>query len=449
MNPDRPLTEAERFPLLSEAGRRRLRWLQEHPHAPRWLHQCGERLDRESLARVRAFAERVQSGPTGWSWGERPPWVEPFARFCLDEVPIYRRNGGAPEEFSRLPTVGHDDLRREPWTFVPDSQPLDDLVVYWTSGTMGSRAHVLMHVEVPPKYLPLLERALATQGVRLEGGSERVSILHVCAQQSTYTLATVSSYLDEAGYAKTNLNPADWRDPMDRVAFLDSCDPEIYTGDPLSFAELMKLPLRTRPKALISTAMALVPAFREELGAHFGCPVLDIYSLTESGPVALATERGYEILPPDLYVEVIDAEGHPCPPGVGGEITLTGGRNPFLPLLRYRTGDWASIEYDGGIPRLIGVEGRPPVAFRGADGRTINNIDVTMALDSLPLIQYTLHQDADGALHFRVRGDVGDEPLRKAVLTLFGHTQRLTIEPLPDSPTHDKLIQYTRDVRPD
>ena len=39
---DRPLTDAERFPLLTPAGRERLRFLEEHPSAPRYNHRCGD-----------------------------------------------------------------------------------------------------------------------------------------------------------------------------------------------------------------------------------------------------------------------------------------------------------------------------------------------------------------------------------------------------------------------
>ena len=41
---DRPLTEAERFPLLTERGRKLMEWMWEHPHAPRFVGRCGDRL---------------------------------------------------------------------------------------------------------------------------------------------------------------------------------------------------------------------------------------------------------------------------------------------------------------------------------------------------------------------------------------------------------------------
>jgi len=77
------------------------------------------------------------------------------------------------------------------------------------------------------------------------------------------------------------------RGGVDRARFLDDCSPELYTGDPIAFAELMKLSLKTRPHALISTVMMLLPGLRQRLESHFGCPVLDVYSMNETGPIAV------------------------------------------------------------------------------------------------------------------------------------------------------------------
>ena len=145
-------------------------------------------------------------------------------------------------------------------------------------------------------------------------------------------------------------------------------------------------------------------------------------------------------------MEVLDDAGAPCPPGMRGEITLTGGFNPFLPLLRYRTGDWASLDTaDPRRLRLVGLEGRDPVIFRAADGRPINNIDVTAALKPLALPRYSLHQFADGRLHLRVAGPFsGEEALRAAALGLFGPSTPLTIEVF-DPAKAGKVVQYSRD----
>ena len=449
------LTEAERFPWLTTDAAGLLRWLHEHPSAPRYNHHCGDRLSAAGLARVRAFERALLAEPIGWQPGALPEWLAEFTAHCYRQVPFYREAGAAPARFVDIPPCDRADLSREPWSFVPDDLPLDDLIVYNTSGTTGHPLDILSHPENASRYLPLLRAALATRGVSLEGGFDpasgrpRVALVLVCWQRRTFTYASVSAFLDGAGFTKLNLHPGDWRDPADRARFLDACQPEVYTGDPLAFAELARLPLQTRPKALLSTAMQLAPALRDQLAAHFGCPVLDLYTMNECGPIAVGGSfgglTGHALLQHRLYVEILDADGAVCPPGVRGEVTLSGGFNPFIPLLRYRTGDYASPDFAGTLPVLIDLQGRPPVVFAGANGQAINNIDVTGALRGFALPQYSLVQARDGALTLNVLPQTQDhDGLRAALQGLFGAAQPVTIvesEALADG----KVVQYRRE----
>jgi hypothetical protein len=442
---DRALTDRERFPLLTEAGRERLRWLEEHPHAPRYNHRCGDRLDARALERVRAYGKALGERKAGWSWGEAPAWLAEWARACLAEVPFYRGYGAWGGDFAALPSIERADLLREPWSFVPDGVPLDDLILYRSSQTTGDCLTVLSHPEVSACDLPLLEQLLAAKGVSLEGASNRLAIVMVCAQTRTITYPMVVSYLGEAGFAKINLNPADWRDLEDRVRFLDDCNAEIYSGDPVAFHELVQLPLRTRPKALITTAMTLFPGFRSVLEGHFACPVFDLYAMNEAGIITADAGEGHAVLSPDLYVEILAPDGTPCPPGERGEITVSGGINPFLRLLRYRTGDWAAMNFDGPAPRLVDFEPRAPVLFRGAGGKALPAHHVTAALRDFPLAAVTLRQAADGAVEFRSCGEgIVTEEVRAALQHLFGDESSLAVEELPRPyEWGGKIVQYS------
>lgn len=444
------LTENQRFPWLTEDGRQLLHHLMQHPHAPRFNHQCGDRLTASGLERVRAFERELRQPRKVWKADEVPVWLPSFAARCLAEVPFYRKRGGDPLDFLTLRTCDRGDLNREPWAFVPDSEPLEDLIVYETSGTTGHPIYILSHPEVSSKYLPALRYALARHGVILAGGPGRVAIVLICAQNLTFTYASVSAYLDGAGFIKLNLNPLDWNDPHDRARFLDECNPEIYSGDPFSFTQLAQLPLKTRPKALVCTAMTLLPGLKRELEEHFGCPVIDIYSLNESRLIAVGTEAGHEVVPHDLYVEILAPDGTPCPPGIRGEITVTGGRNPFLPLLRYRTGDHARLELRPDAVILKDLEGRPPVFFFDTAGRVINNIDISYILKPCALAQFSLHQAKDRALVFKTRDHAAHQaPVRQLLLKLFGTEQALTIMELIDSDCRNgKVVQYTSDLPP-
>ncbi len=440
------LTDLERFPLLTEGGREFLQALREHPYAPVYAAQSGNRLTAERLAQVRAFAAELAATAAAWAEGALPPWLDGFADMCYRESPIYRRRGERPANFFDIPTIMRADLSREPWSFVPDPLPTDDIIIYTTTGTTGQRLAVPSHPVVAGCYIPLLQKALALGGITLESRLGQVACVLVGYQNYSFTYASVTPLLDEAGFVKINLHPKDWRDPDDRARFLDALKPEIYTGDPISFMELARLVVTARPKALISTSMALMPGLRRSLEARFGCPVLDLYSLNETGPIGVDVDGGgYRLLQPRLYVEVLDEGGRPCAAGVRGEITVSGGFNFYCPLLRYRTGDYAALEWRGAGPVLAGLEGRPPTVFRATNGAFVNNIDVTHALVSFALPQFTLHQAADGSLALRVRrAPVDEAALRAALLGLFGPDQQLTVE-FADT-LGDKVIQYTSEM---
>lgn len=446
---DRSLTDAERHPLLTVEGRRLLDRLLEHPQAPRYNHRCGDRLTREGLRRVRTFERRLLAPRPSATAGAVPPWVTRFAHRCLKTVPFYRGRGGDHRRFADLPTCARADLGREPWSFVPDDQPLDDLMVYNTTGTTGHPLDVLSHPEVSSLYLPLLRAALRRHGTTFEGGAGRVAIVLVCAQATTYTYASVSAYLGGAGFVKLNLNPSEWRANADRERFLDDCRPEIYTGDPVSLGELARLPLAWRPRAIVSTAMALADGLRRRLESRFGCPVIDVYSMNECRLIGVAAPGGHAVIAPDCFVEVLDGAGAPSPSRERGEITITCGRNPFLPLLRYRTGDFAALELGGPEPILAGLEGRPAAVFLDTRGKRVNSVDISLALRPFPLAQFTLHQAADGGLRLRLGGGMaGTAAIRQTLLALFGEERRLEIEPL-QVPAGSKVIQYTSELPDD
>ena len=452
--------ERERHPLITREGTKLLHRLLEHPRAPRWNHACGDRLDAARLERVQAFAAQLRRGaPVRPADGGPPAWVLEFAARCMRHVPAYReRLNGLPQprdraSFEALPTCDRGDVNRAFASFVPDDASLDELIVYETAGTTGHPLTILSHPLVSNLYLPLAQAALAARGVTLAGGAGRVAVALVCAQSFTYTYASISAYLAGAGFVKVNLNPRDWRDPADRAAFLDDCAPEIYSGDPLSFLELMRLPLRHRPQALVSTAMTLTSGFARELESRFGCPVLDLYSLNECRLVAAhadpggAAAGGHRVVPHDVHLEILDAGGRPVADGARGEIVLTCARNPFLPLLRYRSGDFARLERSRGLTLLADLEGRAPVMFLDARGCAVNSIDVSYLLKPFPLVRYALHQAADRSLRLSVQGPAIDRGLARVVLAkLFGDLPLAIVSLDSFAPGPGKLVPYTTEL---
>lgn len=418
-SPHTGLSDAERFPALPPERLDVLRRLREHPFAPRYTFACGDRLTSEGLDAVRRFETALFAPRRYWRHGEVPEWLAELVAHCVDQVPFYRQRGSGVD-FHALPPIERGDLARAPWAFVPDDAPVLDLLTYSTSGTTGPAMAVLSSPVAAACYLPTLRFALARHGVSLVGNPDGVAVALVCAQQSTLTYASAITYLDGAGFVKVNLAPAEWRHPDDPVRFLDDLAPEVLTGDPYAFERLAELPIRHRPKALVSSATALSAGLRTALQDRFGCPVIDVYSMTECRMIAVATDAGHEVVPHRLYVEIMGPDGTALPPGERGEVVVSGGFNPYLPLLRYRTGDFASLLPTEDRMILKNLEGRAPVRLQDGGGAPVNTIDVYRALSPFALPGFHCHQNADRSVVVTVHGGrIDGDGVKTALHSVF------------------------------
>ncbi|WP_132259631.1 AMP-binding protein [Paucimonas lemoignei] len=439
-------TDADRFPTLTDHGRRMLEFMREHPAAPIYRNQSGNRLTATEVDDIRQFEKTIRQASVGWPRDGLPAWLPEFMARTFQTVPHYRGLGSPPVNFIDLPTVSRADYAGDIAAFVPDHVELTRMINFRTTGTTGHPLLIASHPAVAGRYLAFHKRAMDRFGIELTHGRGQVGVMLLGFQRRCFTYVSVTPTMDESGLAKINLYPDDWKHPDDRARYLDAMAPEVIAGDPISFAELLKLPMTHRPRVMMSVSMTLLPALREQLESRFACPVLDIYSLNEVGPVGVFDARagGHVLLQPHLYVEILDEQDKPVPPGDRGEITVTGGFNFCLPLLRYRTGDFASLSFGSDAPVLVGLSGRSPVRYRLPNGSWINNIDVTHALQSLPIPHFNFHQYGNGEVMLRLNASamtLADEA-RRALLPLFG-TAGVHVGVLQ---SEDKTIQYTSDL---
>jgi phenylacetate-CoA ligase len=408
-----PIDHAERTPLLTPEGERMLHRLREHPDAPRFNYVTGDRLHPEDLSAIARFREQLhtQRGPRQAS---PPPLVLQQIASLRERVPFFRSRipAGLDLEgaWSTLPTTSRRDLALSPWEFVPDDEPLDRLIIYRTAGTTGHPISVPHHPLAIRCYEPLLEFALARHAARPEFNAEQVACFLVGAQIRTYTYAAVLYNWQGAGFAKLNLRPTEWPGADSPHRYFADLAPQFLTGDPISFAEMLRLDPPARPRALVTTSVAMSPDLKKRLRQRYQAPVIDWYSLVETGPIGYICPRGdaYHVLPHDLHVEVLRPDGCPADPGERGEIAVTGGRNVFAPLLRYRTGDFGHIDFTpcpcgDPMPRLLDLEGRLPVLFRSSDGTPVSTVDLSRLLREFPLLLHEFHQAADLSCELVVR----------------------------------------------
>ena len=171
-------------------------------------------------------------------------------------------------------------------------------------------------------------------------------------------------------------------------------------------AEGLKLP---RLREIRTVGEVLPDGTRELCRELLGVPVVDLYSSSEVGNIALQCPQSglYHVQSESLRVEIIDANGMACVPGEVGRVVVTTLHGFAMPLLRYELRDYAEVAAacpcGRGLPSLRQIQGRVRNMLITPQG------DIRWPLVGFaeyrqvaPLRQYQIAQLAGDHLEFRL-----------------------------------------------
>jgi phenylacetate-CoA ligase len=144
------------------------------------------------------------------------------------------------------------------------------------------------------------------------------------------------------------------------------------------------------------------PSIRHRIEENCGCETFLHYGSTESGlggAVECTAHAGCHIRESDLLIEIVDPHtGRQCADGETGEVVLTTLEREAMPLIRYRTGDSATLDRSrcacGGITaRLRSVQGRLNGCLLSS-GILLYSQDIDDCLFQIPgLLDYRIRLD--------------------------------------------------------
>ncbi len=124
-------------------------------------------------------------------------------------------------------------------------------------------------------------------------------------------------------------------------------------------------------RAVVTSAGTLYPFMRAKIAQVFGCPVYNLYGSREVSDIACEVPGGdgLRVAPWGSFVEILDDQERPVPPGEEGNIVVTCLTNYAMPLVRYWIGDRGALRPDAapagaGLQVLRHVSGRNVDAFR-------------------------------------------------------------------------------------
>ena len=132
-----------------------------------------------------------------------------------------------------------------------------------------------------------------------------------------------------------------------QLRLLRDLEADVLTCTPSYAIRLGEAGVATKLKVGIFGAEPWSEALRARIESLLPIKALDIYGLSEViGPGVAAEcleQDGLHVNEDHFLVETLDPDGRPTAPGVPGELTFSTPTKEALPLLRYRTGDVASL----------------------------------------------------------------------------------------------------------
>ena len=241
----------------------------------------------------------------------------------------------------RLPTTTKQDL----WDAYPFGLvmvPKDDVVaVHGSSGTGGRPTLVAYTRDDLALWGRMCARALAA------AGATSGSTIH---NAYGYGLFTGGLGVHQGGITLgATVVPMSAGQTDRQVRMLQDLRADVLTCTP-SYAIHLGEAARGRDLGLRVGIFGAEPwseAMRAQIEALLPIKALDIYGLSEViGPGVAAEcleQDGLHVNEDHFLVETLDPDGRPTAEGVPGELTFTTPTKQALPLLRYRTGDVASL----------------------------------------------------------------------------------------------------------
>jgi phenylacetate-CoA ligase len=275
------------------------------------------------------------------------PELETLARPELERLQRERlreRFAVELEALPELPFAVKSDLR-DAYPFGLLRVPREDCIrIHASSGTRGKATIVAYTRGDVALWADCCARALAA------AGGEPGTVVHVAYGYGLFTGGLGLHYGAER--LGCTVVPASGGNTPRQAQLLEDLGAEILCCTPsyaLAIADHVSEPARLSLRAGIFGAEPWTEGLREAIEHALDLTALDIYGLSEILGPGVSSEcaegrAGAHVNEDHFLVEVVDpASGEPLAEGEVGELVFTTLTKEALPLLRYRTGDLASL----------------------------------------------------------------------------------------------------------
>ncbi|MBE3581639.1 MAG: phenylacetate--CoA ligase [Thermoanaerobacteraceae bacterium] len=274
----------------------------------------------------------------------------PFYRQAMDERGLRPSDIRTLDDVRLLPMTTKEDFRRH-YPFGLFAVPLKEVVrVHASSGTTGKPVVVGYTRRDMETWTEVVARMVTCAGV------EEGDVAQVVFSYGLFTGGFGLHYgLERVG---ATVVPAAAGNSKRHIMLMQDFGTTVLVGTPsyvLHLAEVAEeegIDPRSLPVRLgLFGGEASSREMLREIERRWGMLATDNYGLSEVMGPGVSGECQYQdgqhIAEDHFLVEILDpATGEPCPPGVPGEVVITTLTKEAVPVLRYRTRDISSINYE-------------------------------------------------------------------------------------------------------
>jgi phenylacetate-CoA ligase len=412
-----------------------------------------------TFRRYRAELERTQWLPPDELRVLQTERLQRLIRHAYQNVPYYRRmfderkltssDIRCADDLYKLPVLTKEIIRREGRAMRAANIPDRRTTHAQTGGTTGRSLTVTLDREQVIFEHAVRQRHLSWAGYRL---GERLAMLRAWTPlmppnsppDTFWRNDWLNHRLYLSGYHLARETLPRYVEKLQewQPRYLVGVGSNLYTLARYMQSRGVQLPMR----AIFTGSEALGPATRRVIEEQFTCKVWDYYGTTERVAVAQQCEHGSYHQNVEFGVMQVDApRGTPAPPGVEGELILTGLANYSLPLIRYAVEDSGflvegSCACGRSLPCLGQVEGRAYDVIVTAQGRFMPRSGLDRFYEKVERVERCqLIQRQVGQVTIRVQplpgyGETDEADLKRALQFRLGEDTRVQVEVVDDLP---------------
>lgn len=272
----------------------------------------------------------------------------PFYRRLFEKAEVTEDDLHSLADIAKLPFTFPADLAGTSYSLLCTSQgEVEKPVTFYSSGSTGTKKRIFFSMADIQKILDFLPRGMNT----VIGRDEARVLVFLQNSQGRGIGSILAQSLNAFGMQGWTADLQDSTDDILRATVEHKIN--VWFGDAITIYRATRVlekqaDLRSLGMQCIFITMSNIPqSMIDYLHSAWGCRVSTHYGLTESG-WGLAVDcdvcPGYHYDELDHIVEVVDPEtGGPVPEGREGEVVLTNISRDCMPLIRYRTGDIATL----------------------------------------------------------------------------------------------------------